>query len=367
MIAYITYTMNKLFTLSIVLFFFFSAQAQCVIDTTIQTWGFHPDTGSVLKHACAGSQYDETIQIFAPETVTISLGTFSVNYVQLDSMQGLPASLAYSTNPVSGYMAGGQRGCINIFGPVDAPAGVYEFTIFYTANFNVFGNPASFPFRAPYKIQVDSGGVATFGEFSDTTCSNSPYLYNNQWFAVTGDYNDTISNQAGCDSIITLHLTVETIDTALTTNGDSIIAPLGYVSYTLVNCNTDSALSTGSNHIMVVPDFGSYKIAISNGECTDTSGCVEFVEDTIPTGVPVHAVDRFKLYPNVAGNSITVETGSNSGVLNVYNQTGVLVMQIALNTAKQLVDISALAGGVYIAELKGENALSRKRFVKTGN
>ncbi|HLP52639.1 MAG TPA: T9SS type A sorting domain-containing protein [Chitinophagales bacterium] len=359
--------MNRIFTLCIALLLAVASQAQCTIDSTIQSWGFHPDTGTVLKHACLGSQYEEVIQIFAPESVTVQLGTFPVNYVQLDSMQGLPASLSYSTNPISGYMAGGERGCISIFGLADAPVGLYEFTIHYTANFTFLGVPQSLNFQAPYKIQIDSG-VATFGEFSDTACSNNPYLFNGQWLSTAGDYTDTIANQAGCDSVITLHLTVQDMDTAITVSGDTITAAPGFQGYSLVDCNTNNIIANGSDNVFVFADTGSVYVTISTGECFANSRCVQFVnseDTTVISAIKEYpSTVYFKLYPTVASQIVTVETAYPAGLLRIYNQTGQLVAQKPINRSKQIVDLTALSHGVYIAELHSGGQVQRLRFIK---
>jgi hypothetical protein len=46
---------------------------------------------------------------------------------------------------------------------------------------------------------------------NQTTCINNPYLFNAQSLTVSGTYYDTLVNQFGCDSIITLNLTVNPV------------------------------------------------------------------------------------------------------------------------------------------------------------
>lgn len=340
---------------------FIFSKAQCTIDSSIVAWGFHPDTGTVLKHACAGSQYDEVIQIFAPQTVTIQLGTFPVNYVQLDSMRGLPGSLTYSTNPQSGYMAGGDRGCINIYGLADAPTGLYNVTIYYTANFTVFGTPASFPFTAPYKIQIDSG-IVTFAEFSDTACQNSPYFFNNQWLTQSGNYNDTLANAAGCDSVVTLHFSTVVFDTTVTASHDTLFAPAGYENYKLINCNTGDIISDGLLNTLVGPVGCCYAIVMRNHGCIDTSQCYTF---TVETGFDVTPIEKLKLYPSLVSSTLTVETPNKGrSTLSVYNQSGALVMQKVLSTTPQVVDATTLPEGMYIAILTSADLVQKARFLK---
>ncbi len=46
------------------------------------------------------------------------------------------------------------------------------------------------------------------GSFSETICNASSYTFNNQVLTQSGAYTDTVQTQTGCDSIITLNLTV---------------------------------------------------------------------------------------------------------------------------------------------------------------
>jgi hypothetical protein len=63
--------------------------------------------------------------------------------------------------------------------------------------------------------------------FSDTICSNSSYVFNNQNLSVTGIYFDTLINFTGCDSIVTLNLSVNS--TSSTTLNESICAGSNFV------------------------------------------------------------------------------------------------------------------------------------------
>lgn len=46
------------------------------------------------------------------------------------------------------------------------------------------------------------------GSFSETICNASSYTFNNQLLTQSGAYTDTVQTQTGCDSVITLNLTV---------------------------------------------------------------------------------------------------------------------------------------------------------------
>ncbi len=64
-------------------------------------------------------------------------------------------------------------------------------------------------------------------EIADTTCANSPYSFNGQTYSQTGVYYDSLVSANGCDSIIKLNLFVKPVETTTMTEfictGDSVV------------------------------------------------------------------------------------------------------------------------------------------------
>ncbi len=334
--------------------------SQCSIDTTITMPGFHPDTGTYLKQACFGSQYDETIQIYAPQNVTVSFGTYPVNYVRLDSIPDLPADLHYATNPASGTMNGGQRGCVNLYGLVNVPTGNYQFTIYYTANFNFNGTPISLGFIAPYKMHVDTG-TKTYFTYADTACANNGYFFGGQWLNSSGTYNDTISNSAGCDSVITLNYYSKPFDTIVVVNpnGDSLIAPPGYSNYQLIDCANYTVVQNGASNAFLIPSECCYAIVMNNNGCTDTSECFSFV------GMSKVNAEVIRLYPNPVSGELSLEFAVPAmRSITVTDMQGRLVQSFIASERKPVINVSNINPGMYNIIVKSERGFSHTKFIK---
>ncbi len=352
--------MKKLLPFFIAICFVAFSKAQCTIDTSITAPGFHPDTGTYLKQACFGSQYDETIQIYAPQNVTVSFGTYPVNYVRLDSIPDLPADLHYATNPQSGTMNGGQRGCVNLFGLVNVPAGNYQFTIYYTANFNFNGAPISLGFIAPYKMHVDTG-TKTYFTYADTACANNGYFFGGQWINSSGTYNDTISNSAGCDSIITLNYYSKPFDTTVIVNpnGDSLIAPVGYSNYQLIDCANNVVVQSGSSNSFVIPSECCYAVVMNNNGCTDTSSCFSFV------GIRSLNSEAITLYPNPATEQLTISfQSSDRRAITITDMQGRIVHSGIAAAQKVSVPLYNFTPGVYTVIIQSGAGYSHAKFIK---
>jgi len=73
---------------------------------------------------------------------------------------------------------------------------------------------------------------------------------------------------------------------------------------------------------------------------------------------------QFAIYPNPATNQLFIQTnGTAISEVNIYNTTGSLVSQTKQPQTKSI-DISQLANGVYVAEIKVGDAIVKRRWVK---
>lgn len=89
----------------------------------------------------------------------------------------------------------------------------------------------------------------------------------------------------------------------------------------------------------------------------------ENIADTT-TNIQQKRTDNFKLYPNPAKTSIFVETDLGEVALKIYSSTGTLIYsgQMAQNHKK--IEIISFADGMYILELRKNEHVTRKKFMK---
>jgi hypothetical protein len=69
------------------------------------------------------------------------------------------------------------------------------------------------------------------------------------------------------------------------------------------------------------------------------------------------------LYPNPTKDELFIETNFLAREINIYNTAGILVSQ-PKQSANNRIDINYLAAGVYIIEVKAQDAVIKKRWVK---
>jgi hypothetical protein len=122
-------------------------KSQCTPDANCNQL-FCPDT---FKSAIATVIYNEITTIAVPSDTSIVYQTIPFNDIAIDcvgvtNIKGLPTGFSYQSNPSSGYVRGGHKGCILLTGnPIVGQVGVYPITIYIRgsiAGFYVFTDSA---------------------------------------------------------------------------------------------------------------------------------------------------------------------------------------------------------------------------------
>jgi hypothetical protein len=96
-------------------------------------------------------------------------------------------------------------------------------------------------------------------------------------------------------------------------------------------------------------------------------GQTEVVEvDSMYVALPEHSCNRQQLiFPNPAADKITVQVGSGTTQLNIYNITGTFVKSVEVNGKEEVtVDVSGLPAGEYFVRWIEENRPQSRLFVK---
>jgi len=123
----------------------------------------------------------------------------------------------------------------------------------------------------------------------------------------SGIYNDTITNLAGCDSIITLDLTINTVDTSVSQNGIILTANATGVTYQWLDCDDAYAVIPGADgQSFDPPSNGNYAVEILDGSCKDTSSCHNIATFGIAGQDPELTL---KVFPNPGNGDFTITSG----------------------------------------------------------
>lgn len=184
-----------------------------------------------------------------------------------------------------------------------------------------------------------------------------PYSQNNETFNTTGQYFQTIPNAQGCDSIITLNLTVHNqvntgVSTVQTVNGPTLVSQdaNNQSTFQWLNCDQDMAGIEMANSFSFLPTVsGNYAVVIENGTCTDTSECVNFTLSG--AGIEEH-IPSWTCYPNPAQDHLYFTGIEAPATGQLINNAGQEVMTISSDSMQQGVEIHSLPAGTYFLRIQ---------------
>ena len=139
---------------------------------------------------------------------------------------------------------------------------------------------------------------------SVTECDAYFWDTNGATYATTGIYTSNLSTVDGCDSLVTLDLTITDVTSTSTDNGDGTYsADLAGAMYEWLKC-TLPASSTGITTQDFMPtQNGDYALITTVNNCSDTSACFTVAGIGLSTLIN----QAFTIFPNPTEGNITIE------------------------------------------------------------
>ena len=206
-------------------------------------------------------------------------------------------------------------------------------------------------------------GTTTTETETRTECGNYTWPVNGMSYTTTGVYTETLTGAFGCDSVLNLDLTINTVDVSTTSNGDgSYSANLGSALYQWVDCDNNYQAITNENNQDFTPSSnGNYAVIVTDNGCSDTSACImvadvnvdELLASTIEM-IPNPSNGSFKINGLNKFETETIAITSNIGQQVEYNQTtknGEQYFTIDAPTGVYFVQIQLATGSVITKKL----------------
>ena len=197
----------------------------------------------------------------------------------------------------------------------------------------------------------------------DSTC-NSYTAPDGSIFSTTGTYTVSVPDTNGCDSTIVIDLTVNEANASVTPDfiANTITAD-NPGNYQWVDCETNNPIEGETGAVFQVTEGGEYALVITNGNCADTSACVDF----IGLGDSERGMSEvLKIAPNPTHGNVTLSglaEGSISEVA-VIDVSGKLVESYTFKgTGSANVELNGMPG-VYFIRIVTETDISIFKVLK---
>ncbi len=213
-------------------------------------------------------------------------------------------------------------------------------------------------------LHLSIGGPNT-GILTAAKCQD-PYVSpsGNYSWASSGTYLDTLPNIYGCDSVITVNLTITPFPSTTVTFLDSVltVSAVG-VNYAWINCDNGNSTFPGANQqSFMINSNGSYAVIVSENGCADTSDCF------VMANLEVDNLEKLslKVFPNPTNGNVNIESSVEIIRYQIFDLNGKLLKDQEMNAKELTIDLSRVECGVYVLKcLTNSNYESTYRLMKT--
>jgi hypothetical protein len=179
---------------------------------------------------------------------------------------------------------------------------------------------------------------------------------NTATFTLVGDAEN------GCDSTVTLNLTVVNINTGVSVNGAVLTAAQAGAAYQWINCSTGAPISGATNQSYTATENGSYRVEITVGSCTELSACESV------TGLSLNENELpafFNVYPNPSEGIFEIILSDVAESLIIETAEGRILKSVSLQHMNSIsLDLSVAPSGIYFLTVVSAEHRYTKQLVK---
>lgn len=148
-----------------------------------------------------------------------------------------------------------------------------------------------------------------------TACDSLTWINGKTYFGNNNTATDTLVNSKGCDSIVTLNLTINSVDSSVTKTGNILKATESGAKYQWLDCRDSFSIITGdTNQSFTTNTNGGFAVEITHNGCVDTSACIGVA------GIGIIENDfgnELLLYPNPTNGHFSIDLGNPHETIQV--------------------------------------------------
>ena len=203
----------------------------------------------------------------------------------------------------------------------------------------------------------------TMATINQTKCDSMVSPSGNYTWKNTGVYLDTISNVAGCDSVITVILNVPLISNQIVqTDSATLSAVDTSTTYQWVICNLGFSPIAGAEGLSFNPPFsGEFAVVFAKDGCVDTSECLTYFMPGISQSDEAIALSVF---PNPFDGVVHYRANSAFEIIRIRDQTGRVIHEYPVDSMAGQLDLDQLTSGMYFLEFSSKDVVLTRRLMK---
>ena len=190
-------------------------------------------------------------------------------------------------------------------------------------------------------------------------CDSFTWINGVTYFQSNNQATDTLLTALGCDSVVTLDLTINSLAAQISQIGTELQAGPSGASFQWWDCNANASIPGATDSTYSPNVSGNYAVVVSQNGCVDTSACVNV---TI-IGLADADLGRSSLFPTPnQGQFILIPRSDMEGAeANVFSSDGRLVERRTVTQGRNAFALD-LPAGLYQFVLKKDGRVERLAF-----
>lgn len=198
-----------------------------------------------------------------------------------------------------------------------------------------------------------------------TICYGESFTVGNNTHYQSGEYYDTLQTTNGCDSIVRTVLTIEEeIDTYVERLNNQFKVNQAGASYQWINCEINQPILGATSRIFYAKKEGEYAVEVTVNGCTETSIC-----NRLPymVGLEKNETNEITVYPNPFKDQLKLNLNQNFSELTIslIDITGktLLNRNYENKTSIEFNNLD-LPSGIYFIKITSKNLEKTVKVVK---
>jgi hypothetical protein len=171
-------------------------------------------------------------------------------------------------------------------------------------------------------------------------------------------------NTAGCDSIVTLDLTINIVDVTVTNSDPTLTATASNATYQWIDCDNGNVVIASATNQSYTPTInGNYAVIVTENGCSDTSACYLVASSDV---TELNFASEISIYPNPTSQNVTIDLGEiyNAIEVQIVNPLGQIISSENYDM-KEILNLELTgAKGVYYVVIQSENKKEILRIIK---
>jgi len=197
-----------------------------------------------------------------------------------------------------------------------------------------------------------------------SACNSYTWIDGNTYTSSNNTATHNLTNAVGCDSLVTLNLTINSVNTTTIISGSTITADATGAAYQWLDCdNNYSVLNGETNQSFTAISNGNYAVELTENSCIDTSACVSITTILIDE---LSSIAIAYVYPNPSSEivHVTFQETVNNVELTLTDLQGKIISKQTYSSLDSTSIKLKGSKGVYFLTIKTSEGKNTIKLIK---